>query len=403
MFSKLFLLIAIISLTIAQPQDLLDEMYSFLEIKDSNFHFLLQTQPKSQNPLKCLHNVLPRRVLSNKENVFDSGYDSCGWEVSRIMANCDGKALFDLQFELRKVLFENELKRTNLILNAHPSRSIEIPSNRHISMVRLGYQANKPFDYLSEIVLQLDDSSERRLSCAPGHSFRRTNLLSLSRVDGFRISYANKRISNLDFYINTIALKDRNSRSIWNLSYSEMLKRFKIELPRIEDKFVKRGPFGKLSGPEYENSKFFGDWIVKEISVEVPNSDTIGSLSLKLVNGLFMYDVTTPLCGNESPNPAHLTVVQVPANAYISWINIDLNPLTKRVRGLQFFYSNGEMSQCFGLCMPANQRSNANSNDVYFTNKEHLIGFHGHATNKGLESLGFLISLERTENLAKYF
>jgi len=116
-----------------------------------------------------------------------------------------------------------------------------------------------------------------------------------------------------------------------------------------------------------------------------------------------MYDVTTPRCGNKSPNPAHLKVIQVPDNAYISWINIDLNPLTKRVRGLQFFYSNGAKSACFGVCMPANQRSNSNSKDVYFTNKEYLIGLHGHATNKGLESLGFLISLERTENLAKYF
>jgi len=295
MFSKLLVAIAAICLASAQPQDLLEKMYAFLEIQDPDFHKLLQTDQKSPKLLRCYHNVLPQRRLTNRENLFDSGYDSCGWEVSKILANCDGKALFDLQFEHRKVLYEKELKRTNLILNANPSRSIEIPSNRHIRVVSIGYQTNKPFDYLSEIVLQLDDLSERRLSCAPGHRFRRTNLLSLSRVDGFRISYANKQISNLDFYINTIAPKDSKSPIDSNLSYSQMLNKFKIELPRIEDKFVKRGPFGNLIGQAYENPKFFGDWIVKEISVEVPNKDTIGSLSLTLSSSMISSCMTSLL------------------------------------------------------------------------------------------------------------
>ena len=402
MFSKLLVAFAVICLARAQPQDLLDEMYSFLEIQDPHFHNLLRTQQKAQEQLKCYHNVLPRRKLKNRENVFDSGYDSCGWEVSKISASCEGKALFDLQFQVRKVLYEKEVKNTNLISGTNPSKFVEIPSNRFISMIRLGYQTDGPFEYLSQIILHLDDKSERTLVCAHCQKFKRINLDSLKRVDGFRASHVNKKISHLDFYVNKVSLKDKNSRDRFNLSYTEMLKRFKIDRSRIEDKFVKRGPFGNSIGRAYEDPKFYGDWTVKEIAVEVPNNDSIGSISLKLVNDLFMYDVTTPLCGNKSPKSDYLKIIEVPANAYISWINVDLHPLNKRVRGLQFFYSNGEKSECLGFCIPANQRTTANSKDVYFSNKEHLVGFHGHETDKTIESLGFLISFERTENLAKY-
>jgi hypothetical protein len=402
MLEKLLIALGVICFLNAQPQDLLNEMYSFLEIQDPQFHSLLRTQQKSHEELKCSQNVLPRRKLKNRENVFDSGFESCGWEVGKISANCEGKALFDLQFQVRKVLFEKGVKNTNLISSANPSKSIDIPASRHISMIRLGFQNDGAFDYLSQIVIHLDDKSEQTLVCAPGQKFKRVSLNHLKRVDGFRASHINKKISHLDFYINKIALKNKASRGRWNLSYNELLKRFKIDRSRIEDKFVKRGPFGNTVGRIYEDPKFYGDWTVKEISVEVPNNESIGMISLSLVNELFMYDVTTPICGNKSPNPAHMKTVAVPANSYISWINVDLHPLNKKIRGLQFFYSNGEKSECLGFCMATNQRTAANSKDVYFSNKEHLVGFHGHETDKAIESIGFLISVERTENLAKY-
>jgi hypothetical protein len=402
MLAKLIVIVGVICLMRAQPQDLLTEMYSFLEIEDPKFHQLLKFRQRANEELKCTQNVLPRRRLKNRENVFDSGFESCGWEVSRILANCDGNALFDLQLQVRKVLYEKELKNTNSISGSTPARSIDIPATRFISMVRLGFQTDGPFEYLSQIIVQLDDKSERSVVCAPGKKFRRINLSHSKRIDGFRASHINKRISHLDFYINQVALKNKLSRNRLNLSYNELLRQFQLDRARIEDKFVKRGPFGNNIGRAYEDPKFYGTWTVKEIVVEVPNRESIGSISLNLVNNLFMYDVSTPICGNKSPKPALTTTIKIQPNSYISWINVDIHPLNRRVRGLQFFFSNGERSQCLGTCMPANQRTESNSRDVYFSNKEHLVGFHGHSTDKTIESIGFLISVERTENLVNY-
>lgn len=398
--NKALLLFLFFVTMMAQDQDILDELYTFLDMKDPNINSLIKIQADRKIYLRCTHNTLLRRNLKHTDRLFSGGQETCGWELKALKGDCVSGGLFNVQLILRKSLTPSAIKTTQLLGTSEPAQGIEVPAGRYVKAAKLGFATSGGLSYLTSVVLSFDDNNEKSLECSKPTGYKQTVLDFNERIDGMQFSYQDKKITTFDFYFNKI-LDLKGEIPTYPSTYNKLLTAFKFTDLRIEDKFFFRGPYGNKYGHRFEDAKFYDDWRVNEIYVETAVG-AIASIQLKLTNSLFFYEVLTPIRGTKKNVAANIKKVVVPNNSYITWINIDFAPMTKRVVGLQFFFSNGGQSGCIGTCIDASNRSGSLVKDVYFSNKEYIVGFTGYESDKGLESLGFLIAVERGEDLDQY-
>lgn len=360
--------------------------------KEINIKSLKNFDSKNRSNLKieCIQKKT-KSFLNTLQKKFDTGFRTCGWEISKINYNCKDNYLFDLYFNLRNKIYKKEKNETNLIRKKIKYKTIKIPQNNYIKMINILYNKKSKKKYITGIEILLNSKKSLKIKCGKYNKKETFYLKSKERINGFRLDYNSKKLTKIEFYYHTII-----GYGIYKkLDYYKSLKTNLTVRNNIESNFLKKGPFGYRRGKKFEDFNKYTDWRLEHIFIESGNY--VNSIQFGFHNRFFDRKIFTPIHGNKKRNKKKIKIVRIPENSFVNGVFLFFD--RKNVlRGMQFSLNNGMKTQVFGRIR---QRAFVyRVKRIWFTNMEVLIGCFGTTMKGVITSIGFLLIKDRGDNLS---
>lgn len=412
-----FVVLLALASVAALNENTFQKLFSLIQVDGMNITQTFIDNKKNKPIYNCVATPFKRRLLKDTEVSYDAGYDGCGWEIYSLHFTCRGKSVWNLWAELRRVPSPSITKTTTLISTDPTDKVVTVPVGGYIQSVLTGYILEGDSQYVSQLLVTLNNGNQVSLQCGNSDVYVRTDVNFNQRIDGMQMVIDGKgRFSYLDFHTHEIQTVQDPDNHRWGrqrrrprrsrrldakpTTYLDFFKTKNLYLGRLEDDFYLRGPIGFNSGAYFQDDKHYSDWQLSAVIIE-SNTKEILSMQLRLNHTIFEKSTHTKIHGNKKRNPALTRTLVIPAGQHLSLATFFLNSKGS-LTGLKLSIYNGNESDCFGLCPVYNDpKMQANySKTIYFSNKDNIVGLFGYSDEDSINSLGLLLNIRRgTEGL----
>ena len=322
---------------------------------------------------------------------FDTGFRTCGWEISKIKYNCKNNYLFDLFFDLRNKNYYKEKNETNLIRKNLKYEELTIQNDDFIKMVNILYKRENYKKYITGLEILLNSKKILKIKCGDFNKKETFYLTEKERINGFRLDYNKKYISKIEFYYHRII-----GYGIYKkLDYYKSLKSNLTVRNNNITSFIKKGPFGYKRGKVFEDFNKYSDWRLDFIYIESGNY--INSIQFGFENRFFDRKIFSPIHGNRKRNKKKMKIVKIPKGSFINGVFLFFDRRYV-LRGIQFSLNNGMKTKIFGKSRVFGYKFRMKK--IWFTNMEVLIGCFGTTLKGIITSIGLLLIKDRGDNMS---
>lgn len=413
MRNALLLLLACSSIR-ALSEPTFQKLFGLIKIDNMNITKIFQENSRKTVAYNCVVNNFKRRLLRESEVSFDAGFDGCGWEIASLHFLCKNKSVRNLWAETRRVPSPSITKTTSMISEEKTDKNVDVPVGRYIKTISTGYIFDGDSQYVSQLIVTLDDNKSIDLKCAQGEVYVKTEAGVNKRIDGIQMVLDKEgRFSFVDFHTHEIvpvsssksksrsrSKSKKRSDSKGPDDYLDFFRDRNLKLSRLEDDFYLRGPIGLNDGTYFIDQKYYSDWQLSSVRIEADNKK-IYSIQLVLTHTIFDKKVHTQVQGREKRNAELTKTLVIPRGQHLSLARFYIDD-TESLTGIKLSIYNGDESDCFGLCptYKTPKETAEFTKTMYFSNKDNIVGLFGYKDASGVNSLGFLLNIKRgTEGL----